>query len=178
MKEKTNRLVVANASWAETAPKWLLDAINAERLVQGFASLLDKGKEQVGDAEICLYLYTLNLTQPVSREYTQIYLYVSTKLMKKRGIEVPKDIEVTELNSDEERELNDLRYDLYRKRGGEIRSPLFDVLKEFKKSCKRRGVNKNGTNTKTARTNTGGQKADTIGRGCCIQEHSKGILCD
>ena len=63
---------------------------------------------EVGDAEACLYLYTLNLTQSVSHETGQIYIYLASKLCKRQGIKLEsfmKDKVKEGLNSDEEREL-------------------------------------------------------------------------
>jgi hypothetical protein len=158
MKEQKNRLVVANADWAKDAPDWLLKEIESERIVQGFAGVLGKGKEEVGDAEVCLYLYTLGLTVPMDYEFTQIYLHLASKLMAQRGVEVPKDIKVTELSSDAKRELERLKRELYRKRGGEIKSPLFEILKAFKKQCKKSEVGTNGIKTR-----------NIIGRNSCFE---------
>lgn len=169
--KQENRLVVADKGWLESAPEWLLKEVETERLVQGFAALLDKSQETVGDAEACLYLYTLGLVQPMTHEYTQIYLYLASRLMQKRGTKVPDDIKVVELSDYEQHELKDLKYQLYVKRGREIKSPLFDILREFKKSCKRRGVDTNGTDISPRREET-----DIVRRDVSDEEPCKGSV--
>ena len=136
MKNKENRLVVADAGWAKTTPEWLLQEVKTERMIYGLASLMGEGKSKVGDAELAVYLYTLSLRQPLSREYTHIYLYLCTKLMAKREKEVPEEIKVEELTEDEPRLLNELREEIYKARGGEIKHPLLDAMRELKKEIK------------------------------------------
>lgn len=133
-------MVVADAGWAETIPDWLMEAVKAERLVGGFTDLLDKGKEEVGDAEACVYLYTASLRAPMSHEHTQIYMHLCTKLMKRvKGVDVPDDIKVQELPPYEQSELKDLKRMLWKKRGGKIKSPLFDALAMLKKKTAKGG---------------------------------------
>ena len=108
-----NRLVVANKGWAETAPEWLLKEVETERWISGFASLLGKGEKTVGDAETCLYLYTLGLTAPIDYEHTQIYLYLASSLMERRGVKVPDEIKVSKLSDWEQHLLKQLKYELY-----------------------------------------------------------------
>lgn len=138
-----NRLVVANIGWAETIPDWLMREVESERIVEGIMGLVDKGNdEMVGLAEVCVYLYTEALTHPVDRDRTQIYLWVTGKVMEKVKGEIPdfvKEVLDKGLNSDEARELGELRRTLYRKRGGAIRTPLFDALKALKKEIKKGG---------------------------------------
>ena len=133
---KGNRLVVADAGWAESIPDWLKQEVKKERLVSGFIDVLDK-EEEVGDAEVCVYLYTASLRQPLSSRLTNVQLHISGKLMKKRGTILPPFLEKhasTELAEDEKRELQKLRQKLYRARGGKINHPVFDVLKQLNQS--------------------------------------------
>ena len=134
-----NRLIVADAGWAETIPDWLKKEVESERMVSGFADALDKGQKEVGDAEACLYLYTLNLRQSVSHETGNIYIYLASKLCKRQGMKLESFMEQKVkdgLQSDEERELIILKQELWTKRGGKIQSPLFDVLNQLKKRKK------------------------------------------
>ncbi len=143
MSRDKNRLVVANIGWAETIPDWLLKVVESERMVEGFLGVMDKGNdEMVGLAEVCVYLYTECLTHPISHDRGQIYLWVTGKVMERTKREVPdfvKEVLDKGLNSDEARELGELRRTLYRRRGGAIRSPLFDALKALKKGIKKGG---------------------------------------
>lgn len=132
-----NRLIVADIGWAETIPDWLKKEVESERMINGFVDVLDKGIKEVGDAEACLYLYTLNLKQPVSHEIGNIYIYLASKLCKKRGIKLESFMEQKVkdgLDSDEERELRILKQELWTKRGGKVQHPLFEMLNQMKKT--------------------------------------------
>lgn len=139
MKTKENRLVVADAGWAESLPEWILEEIKSERIMYGMVDII-KGTETVGDAELLAYLYTANLRGPVSHEMAEIYIYLTAKVMQKsKGMDqdgMPdfmKDKLKKGLTEDEQRELNILKQDLYRKRGEEINNPLLNMLRELKK---------------------------------------------
>lgn len=151
MKQKENRLVVYPGGNSDIIPEWIFDEIKMERMMSGFANILGKnnGPDTVGDAEICAYLYTASLSTPMTHEYSEIYIYLVGRLMKRKQNNnkngnlpdfMEKKLEQG-LTQDEERMLRILREEIYRKRGGEIQHPLFDVLKELKKTCK--GGNKN-----------------------------------
>ena len=136
MNLKENRLVVANIGWAETLPEWILEEIKAERLIYGLASILKPDAPKVGDAEATAYLYTLSLTQPLDHELTEIFLYLAGTIMKKRGMKITEEMkEKLErgLTADEERELKELKDKIYSKRGGDIKHPIIDMMKQFNK---------------------------------------------
>jgi len=101
----------------DTIPEWLKGAVTLERLEMNMKTL--KGVEMTGtDAEACAYLYTASLTQPMGHDWTQIYLYVAGKVHGRwnKGGELPEDIRVESLTSDQTGELNRLKEWLYRKR--------------------------------------------------------------
>jgi len=77
-----------------------------------------KGEEMTGtDAEACAYLMTLSLTQPMSSDWTQVYLYVATKTCQKHGKgEMPADIAVDSLTDYQISELKRFKSWLYQKR--------------------------------------------------------------
>ena len=144
MKQKENRLVVADAGWARDIPEWILEVIKEERIINGMIDIM-KGTETVGDAEVLAYLYTANLRGPVSHEFSEIYFYLTGKLMvKAKNLleeQLPdfcRDKLKKGLTEDEERELNILKQNLYRKRGGQINNPLLNILREFKKKYRRK----------------------------------------
>jgi len=133
--KKGNRLVVADSGWAETIPEWLLDEVRAERLTLGLGGLISPDCEKVGDAEVCVYLYTASLTVGLPHEDAEIYIYLTAKLMKRRGQELP-DFMAEKLErgfADESRELEHLRNEIYSKRGGDISHPLLDAMRSLKK---------------------------------------------
>jgi hypothetical protein len=140
MKSSVNRLVVGDASWAESIPQWLLDEIRSERLMLGMCGVMKERKpsEMVGDAEVVAYLMTASLRAPLSSEMVNIYVYLTAQLMARGTKEVSPDFQETVsrgLTEWEQKLLDDLRWDIYDKRGGEIRSPLLDMLKTLKKAA-------------------------------------------
>lgn len=137
---KENRIVVADLNWAETVPEWLKEEVKSERLIFGLRSIL-KPIEEVGDAEVCLYLYTAGLRQPLTYELTEVYVYLVAKLLKKRGKEISEEMkEKLErgLTAEEERQLRELKEKLYWLRGGEISHPILDSLRSLKKTENRK----------------------------------------
>ncbi len=77
-----------------------------------------KGEEMTGtDAEACAYLYTAALTQPMSHDWGDIYLYVATQTYRRWGKnEMPADIARDSINDEQMRDLNRLKAWLYQKR--------------------------------------------------------------
>lgn len=140
-KPKENKLVVGSLSWASGIPGWLLDEIRVERLMLGLISLTKSSVPKVGDAEVCAYLLTSSLAAPLTSDYTKVYLYLASKVLKKKGKEIPDDICVDELSKYEERQLEELRSMIYRKRGGEIRHPFLDAMRIFRKTNETRADN-------------------------------------
>ena len=112
----TDPIVVFPGGWGDTLPDWLKNAVTLERLEMNMKAL--KGEEMMGtDAEACAYLYTASLTQPMGHDWTQIYLYVAGKVHGRwNKADMPEDIRVESLTTDQTGELNRLKEWLYRKR--------------------------------------------------------------
>ncbi|GAI89077.1 unnamed protein product, partial [marine sediment metagenome] len=72
-------IIVMPGGWGDTLPEWIKTAITLERLMMNMKVL--KGEEMTGtDAEACAYLYTASLTAPMDHDWSQIYLYIATKV--------------------------------------------------------------------------------------------------
>ncbi|MBA7648474.1 hypothetical protein ES703_56260 [subsurface metagenome] len=116
----TDPILVFPGGWGDTLPDWLKSTITLERLEMNMRAL--KGEEMTGtDAEACAYLNTASLTQPMDHDWTQIYLYIATKVYEKwrtveSGVTMPEDIRVESINDDQTRDLNRLKAWLYHKR--------------------------------------------------------------
>lgn len=130
MPESKNRLVVASKSFGEDIPDWLLKALEADRIMETMGMTDPQG--MVGEAETCAYLYTRSLVAPMNSEYCNIYVYLAGKLMKRKGVELPEDMRQPDLSEDEQREFISLRRQIFKARGGEIRTELGDILKKFR----------------------------------------------
>jgi len=116
----TDPIIVFPGGWGDTLPDWLKTAITLERLIMNMRVI--KGEEMTGtDAEACAYLYTASLTQPMGHDWTQIYLYIATKVYEKQrtpqsGVTMPKDVRVESLNRNQEDDLNRLKGWIYQRR--------------------------------------------------------------
>lgn len=137
---KENRLVVADIGWAESIPEWILEEIKFERLTYGLWGLADQNAPIVGDAEVWAYLYTLSLRAMMPDKYYEVYIYLSAKLMSRRGCKLHGFMQEKlekGLNQDENRKLQELRHMIYNSRGGEISHPILDAMREMKKEIMR-----------------------------------------
>ncbi len=72
-------IIVMPGGWGDSLPEWLKTSITLERLVMNMR--VAKGELPTGtDAEACAYLNTASLTAPMGHDWTQIYLYIATKV--------------------------------------------------------------------------------------------------
>ncbi|MBA7692005.1 hypothetical protein ES703_100561 [subsurface metagenome] len=116
----TDPILVFPGGWGDSLPDWLKNAITLERLMMNVEAL--KTGEMTGtDAEACAYLNTVSLTQPLDHDWTQIYLYIATKVYerhrtKESGVTMPDDIKVESLNDEQVRDLNRLKAWIYKRR--------------------------------------------------------------
>ena len=116
----TDPILVYPGGWGDSLPDWIKSTITLERLVDNMKSL--KGEKPTGtDAEACAYLNTASLTFPFDYDWTQIYLYIATKVYEKwrakeSGVTMPADVRVDKLNEEQMRDLNRLKDWLYERR--------------------------------------------------------------
>jgi hypothetical protein len=112
----TDPILAFPGGWGETLPDWIKGAITMDRLEMSVRA--SRGEEETGtDAEACAYLYTAGLTAPMDHDWSQIYLYVSTKTYTRhKGGEMPEDIRVESLTEYQMGELSRLKDWLYRQR--------------------------------------------------------------
>jgi len=121
----TAPLVVMPGGWGESLPEWIKGEITLQRMVR-----LMKGDDDLAtDAEATAYLYTASLTNPIGRDWTEIYCYLVNKLMSAKGSPVPDDVRVEKLTDYQEEELRGLKR--------WIRERQHKVLNERKKVEKR-----------------------------------------
>ncbi len=129
-------IIVMPGGWGDTLPEWLKTSITLERLVMNMRVL--KGEEMTGtDAEACAYLYTAGLTAPMDHDWSQIYLYIATKVYenqrsKESGVKMPDDIRVETLTGDQMRDLNHLKAWIYDRRAKHRKGLDRDARRERK----------------------------------------------
>ena len=112
----TDPIIVMPGGWGDTLPDWLKQAITLERLTENVKSL--RGEPMTGtDAEACAYLYTAGLTAPMDSDWSEIYLYISTKVCQRhKQVDMPADIAVESISDYRMGELLRLKAWLYRQR--------------------------------------------------------------
>ena len=111
----TDPIIAFPSPWNQDIPDWVKGQITLERLVMNMRVL--KGEEPTGtDAEALAYLMPASLEAPLGSGWTQIYLYVATKVCGAAGREVPEDIRVEMLSDYLMQELNRLKAWLYHQR--------------------------------------------------------------
>lgn len=113
----TDPVIVYPSGWEDTLPDWIKTAITLERLIESMKSV--KGQEPTGtNAEALAYLYPASLAFPLSRDWTEIYLYLGKTVMEyhnpfHKEEPFPADLKVRPLEDDQVRELNRLKAWLY-----------------------------------------------------------------
>ena len=136
-----NRLVVDDSQWADMIPDWLLEEIKFERLIYGLATISNPEVIKIGDTEIIAYLMTASMRAPMPSEYVEIYVYLTAKVMKRQGKELPDYMEEKlerGLTQQEEYDFKELRSMIFDKRGGEIDTPLLNAMRTLKKDIGRK----------------------------------------
>jgi len=105
-------IIVMPGGWGDSLPDWIKGAIQIERLAQ-----LMKGEETATDAEACAYLYTASLTNPIDRDWVQVYLYIAGKVVSRnKDTQIPDDIKVDSLNDYQMGLLRDLKQWIWERR--------------------------------------------------------------
>jgi hypothetical protein len=112
----TDPIIVWPSPWQDTMPEWIKPAVTVERLLMSMTAL--KASEMTAtDAEVLAYMYPLSLEHPMSTDWSEIYLYISAKVIARhKQTEVPEDIKVETLNEYQMSLLRDLKRWLYEQR--------------------------------------------------------------
>lgn len=106
-------VIVFPGGWGDTLPEWLKNAVTLERLADSIKA--GNCTRLTGtDAEACAYLYTASLTAPMDHDWSQIYLHIVGKTYGRwnKG-EMPNDIKVESLDSQQMADLNRLKSWIY-----------------------------------------------------------------
>ena len=101
----TAPLIVHRGGWEDTIPEWL----RQEVILQRMARLKEGDDNLTTDAEAAAYLYCASLTAPMDGDWTSIFCHLVSRLMDKRGSDVPPDVRVDKLIDYQESELRELK---------------------------------------------------------------------
>ncbi len=108
-------IITYSASWADGIPGELKEAIKGARLIAGL-----KKEETATIPEVVAYMITRTYEAPMSREWTNIYLWASAKYMKQSKRKTDEDLKEiaapSELNEYEQSLLKKLRKWIYEQR--------------------------------------------------------------
>ncbi len=100
-------LIVFPSGWEDTLPEELKKRLPLDRLVHQMKCLHGQARwDEACDLEALLYMYPLTLAQPISEQWTRIYLYLGTKVM---GDRIPQDIKEETLSDYDMVELRQLK---------------------------------------------------------------------
>lgn len=113
-------IIVFPGGWGDSLPDWLKGEITLERLIME-ATGIKTGKMTATDAEVCAYLMTTSLSQPIDTDWTQIYLYIAGQVYERKptkepGATMPQDIKVDHLSNYQMQRLDHLRNWIYERR--------------------------------------------------------------
>lgn len=111
----TDPIIAYPSPWKDDIPDWLKSRITLERLIMNMST--HAGEEPTGtDAEALAYLFPASLEAPLGSDWTEVYLYLATRVCTAEGKEVPKDIQVETLSDYRMNELNRLKSFIYDQR--------------------------------------------------------------
>ncbi|GAJ11257.1 unnamed protein product, partial [marine sediment metagenome] len=90
----------------------------------------DKREPTGTDSEALAYLFPASLSFPLSRDWTQIYLYLGAKVCGANGKTIPDDINVKTLDKEQDMDLRRLKVWIYEKRRQHRGQKAKDIRKE------------------------------------------------
>ncbi|MBA7470427.1 hypothetical protein ES707_05713 [subsurface metagenome] len=122
-------IVYPGGGWEKDIPKWLLEQITLDRLVEQMKAT--QGQEPTGtDSEALAYLFPASLCFPLGHDWTQIYLYLGAKVCGAYGKVVPEDIDIKTLDQQQDMDLRRLKGWIYEKRRQHRGLKAKDIRKE------------------------------------------------
>lgn len=103
--------------WGTPIPDWINSAITMERLIENIK--VTKGEYVTGtDTEAMYYISTASLVAPIGSDWTDIYMYLLTRSMRRhmKETEVPPDLVHESLNQYQQQLLDSLKRWIYNTR--------------------------------------------------------------
>ena len=134
---KNTPIILSNTEWMP--PERLLNEVKAERMVTALCDLAKPNlmdyKDLVGDAECLAYLMPETGRRVLSSDWTEIYLYLAGRVLKKwdRIKDLPEIMKknfVENISDYQQKKLDDLKYFIYKSRGGKENNSIILAIKE------------------------------------------------
>ena len=108
-------IIVYDPGWE--VPEWIRGEMPLHRLAQLMKGLKDPGEAEVAsDLEAMAYLSNASLIAPMRSEWVELYMYLFTQVMTKKGTEVPEDLRREEITDYQKGLLRDFKSWLYQRR--------------------------------------------------------------
>jgi len=127
-------IIVFPGGWAtrDFIPEWLTGRIKMDRLIELMVANKE-GREPIGtDSEALAYMMPRTMEAPMGHDWTEIYLYLATKVCGAEGKIIPDDIRRDILTDDQKRDLSHLKYWLYGTKRKHRTEKAKDIRKERK----------------------------------------------
>lgn len=118
--------------WMDTLPQSLKEQITMDRLIELMLATKEKREPTATDSEALAYMYPASLEAPMGHLWTNIYLFLGTRVVKGQGREFPEDIALTTLDSQEEYELRRLKAWIFEKRRRHRTEKASDIKRDRK----------------------------------------------
>ena len=98
-------------------PGWLRLRLEIEDLEEAMAKCKGEDLRQgkATDAAVCACISLASLQAPMGSDIADIYQYVGTTAMEAQGMKVPEDLILWELTPDQQRTLETMRYEIYKR---------------------------------------------------------------
>ena len=116
-------IIVAPGGWMEVMPSWLRHQVEMDRMrLVMEASKANKRPEMATDAEAMIYISSTSHLGPIPSDWAQIQLWLGRKVMGDRFPQA-KDLDIpAKLNTDQQRNLDDLKRWIWTRRLAHRRS--------------------------------------------------------
>lgn len=129
-------IICHQSPWMDTLPKSLKEQITLDRLIELMLATKEKREPTATDSEALAYLYPASLEAPLGHLWTNIYLYLGTRVIKRQGRKFPEDIALETLDQQEEYELRRLKNWIYETKYRHRTEKTADIKRDRKESEK------------------------------------------
>ena len=125
-------ILVANTEW--DLPDKLIRDIQVDRMILELCNFTNPDKLKKEDliswSECIGYLMPATNRNVLRSDVSRIYLFCVKKYCEERNIKVLKEIQDIELSNQEQAKLQEYKEWIYKERGGQIKNPILNALKE------------------------------------------------
>ena len=133
-------IIVHGCAWAtrEMIPEWLRNRITLDRMIELMLANNEE-RDPIGtNSEALAYLIPASMEAPMGHDWTQIYLYLATRVIDgEKDKVVPEDIRVEKLDRNQEEDLLRLKRWIYETELKHRAGQRQEIKREIKEDKKR-----------------------------------------